>query len=628
MNSPSPSPFTGARFLIVPTREEIASDILIPGHRFIPFYAPAIKPRKLRAFMNGVELPRTDLNAAMGDLGIYYSLFGSNRLVEFLINDDRKNAALLTETSEEKEAIVSVFDMARPYRKLGFKPGDGFIATVRDWAKGEFVLIHTPARELLERQDEIREWNERFEAAFLRAIDTIGPDADMEEQLAAAVLDAGPWIIQHPVVTIAQFVNQNNTIGIGKAHEEQRFIHKDLSSVDHVRSAAADEKSGVDSDFDELTRLFMRNELIMTSALYEGYIKDALFNHLGDTEHLDIELFGEKWRERLEKNNDTCEFEALTRKLREKITAAYDREADAYSGPLRSYCITLLEKALNALSDLAEEDRFDRTDDDPDSEDPFTLMNMLVAQIHAIIALLNDPAGIGKDDAADFRESLGKVDASLELLATEGPSDLPRESPPVKKPIQSDSAYLLDVTIDGIEPQIRRRLRVPSVVTLRQLHESIQAVMGWRDCHLHEFLVDGKRFGLPSDEDLGTVADDSEYLLGEVLGIDVSAFSYQYDFGDDWECTVKVVAVETAAGPVVSAVPELVEGEGASPPEDSGGVVGYLGLIAALGGADAGAKAFAADTLGRAFDPRRFDLKKTQNRLVSGIKKGSGHGKR
>ena len=42
--TPRQAYFSGAKFMISPTREEIDSDILIPGHRFIPFYSKEILP--------------------------------------------------------------------------------------------------------------------------------------------------------------------------------------------------------------------------------------------------------------------------------------------------------------------------------------------------------------------------------------------------------------------------------------------------------------------------------------------------------------------------------------------------------------------------------------------------------
>ena len=50
----------------------------------------------------------------------------------------------------------------------------------------------------------------------------------------------------------------------------------------------------------------------------------------------------------------------------------------------------------------------------------------------------------------------------------------------------------LKVTLRGVKPPIWRRLLMPGTMTLGDLHQAIQAAMGWRDCHLHAFDIDGQ----------------------------------------------------------------------------------------------------------------------------------------
>jgi len=50
---------------------------------------------------------------------------------------------------------------------------------------------------------------------------------------------------------------------------------------------------------------------------------------------------------------------------------------------------------------------------------------------------------------------------------------------------------------DGIKPPIWRRLLVDGASTLDHVHAVIQAAFGWWNYHLHEFEVDGRRYGVP-----------------------------------------------------------------------------------------------------------------------------------
>jgi hypothetical protein len=42
---------------------------------------------------------------------------------------------------------------------------------------------------------------------------------------------------------------------------------------------------------------------------------------------------------------------------------------------------------------------------------------------------------------------------------------------------------------------------VPADLKLAQLHDVLQAAMGWQDCHMHEFSVGQQHFGKPNPED-------------------------------------------------------------------------------------------------------------------------------
>ena len=64
---------------------------------------------------------------------------------------------------------------------------------------------------------------------------------------------------------------------------------------------------------------------------------------------------------------------------------------------------------------------------------------------------------------------------------------------------QTTAVYQLRIQLRGISPPIWRRLLIPVTSTILNLHEAIQAVMGWEDIHLrlhlseaHELLNHGQ----------------------------------------------------------------------------------------------------------------------------------------
>lgn len=121
----------------------------------------------------------------------------------------------------------------------------------------------------------------------------------------------------------------------------------------------------------------------------------------------------------------------------------------------------------------------------------------------------------------------------------------------------------LRVTLREVEPPVVRLLDVPSAATLPELHDLLQAAVGWTDSHLHQFEVGQTRYGTP-DVDDPDLLDERSATLRDLP----PAFGYLYDFGDSWSHDVERLG---PGGPE----PGCVDGEGACPPEDCGGWSGY-----------------------------------------------------
>jgi hypothetical protein len=59
----------------------------------------------------------------------------------------------------------------------------------------------------------------------------------------------------------------------------------------------------------------------------------------------------------------------------------------------------------------------------------------------------------------------------------------------------SSSSRSLQPLHDPLAAAIWRRIELSSQTTLKQLHRILQIAMGWENCHLHEYIVDGRRYG-------------------------------------------------------------------------------------------------------------------------------------
>jgi len=173
------------------------------------------------------------------------------------------------------------------------------------------------------------------------------------------------------------------------------------------------------------------------------------------------------------------------------------------------------------------------------------------------------------------------------------------------------SIHTIKVSLRHMKPPVWRRLQVPSKISLAELHHVIQAAMGWYDCHLHQFELDGREYADPRHM-LDATSDESGRTLARLQPGD--RFSYWYDFGDDWWHDISVESVGRA-DPALT-YPRCVTGRRACPPEDCGGPWGFDELIRALGDEKHPEHEIYREWIPINYDPARFDLEKINKALA------------
>ena len=145
--------------------------------------------------------------------------------------------------------------------------------------------------------------------------------------------------------------------------------------------------------------------------------------------------------------------------------------------------------------------------------------------------------------------------------------------------------YRVRAELDGAEPPIWRQLDLRSDTTLDLLHQVLQVAFDWTDSHLHRFSLGGGAFERHSqlflcpydvDNDDGWDEDDegipaAATHLDETLTEPGDVLHYLYDYGDNWELTLRLEQVLHAESDCGAAV--IVDGERAAPPEDCGHLV-------------------------------------------------------
>jgi hypothetical protein len=179
-----------------------------------------------------------------------------------------------------------------------------------------------------------------------------------------------------------------------------------------------------------------------------------------------------------------------------------------------------------------------------------------------------------------------------------------------KKPAE---IYQIKVTLKHSKPPIWRRILVRSDTTLAELHHIIQAVMGWWDYHLHQFIVGEVYYGVLHPDYMMDMLDEREVKLDQIVTGEKFKCIYEYDFGDSWE---HVLQVEKILPPEIDRqYPLCIKGRRACPPEDVGGVWGYADYLEALQDPDHPQHDMYVEWRGGEFDPEAFDLDEVNEAL-------------
>jgi Plasmid pRiA4b ORF-3-like protein len=189
---------------------------------------------------------------------------------------------------------------------------------------------------------------------------------------------------------------------------------------------------------------------------------------------------------------------------------------------------------------------------------------------------------------------------------------------PAKKSALPPEVFQLKVTLLGTMPPIWRRLLVPADLTLAQLHDVLQAAMGWQNCHMHEFSAGHRRFGEPNPEDrlmgMDPVENERPVRLFSLLGRAGAKVTYIYDMGDSWEHGI-MLEKRLPADPG-TAYPVCTGGERACPPEDCGGITGFYDLVDGLGDPAHEQHDELRDWVGDDYDPDVFSIEHVNRELT------------
>ena len=146
------------------------------------------------------------------------------------------------------------------------------------------------------------------------------------------------------------------------------------------------------------------------------------------------------------------------------------------------------------------------------------------------------------------------------------------------------------IQLNDVDPVIWRRLLVPGAVRMAKLADMLIAGMG---------------YGMNFDEYPEGEIDEKSVTVLQSLR-DERRFTFDYDFGDSWEHDVVIEELTWSYFGLKYAV--CIDGANACPPEDVGGVYGYVNFLEAINDPDHEEFDDYTAWIDGPFDPAEFDL--------------------
>ncbi len=185
---------------------------------------------------------------------------------------------------------------------------------------------------------------------------------------------------------------------------------------------------------------------------------------------------------------------------------------------------------------------------------------------------------------------------------------------------------IIDIRLSEIkDPVVWRKVAIPVEITFHELHKIAQAAMGWENQHLYSFKENPRsRFMTvvsPFAEEFGI--NGKGVSASEVLWSYLNQFAlpdkprnklyYEYDYGDCWLHEIDVLELDRSDHTLV----EILDGGGACPPENCGGLPGYQRTKDYLNGNMSADEYYNWMTAADAedFDVDYFDIEEIQMRM-------------
>ncbi|MDR2481539.1 MAG: plasmid pRiA4b ORF-3 family protein [Spirochaetaceae bacterium] len=585
--------FTGSKFVINPTKDELVNGILIPGHRFIPFASPIRMQKEYTCLWKGKEIPFIDTEASPDDLYPYYSIFGDEFSPQLIARESPQNEAAYNADPYEEPLEVSIktFDMRSFYRESLFVPGDNLVLTLIDWRNSVFEVEHIPASRW--DKDELVKWFTIAESGFRMSFEKVGPNCTIEEQVAWAFFYGGIRMRTVPAYSLESFLYEKTdkieTVPFGI---ESRFWFAGKEIPDFTKL----EGIQTQSDQTPIEKILLHNDIPISEYVIQSYVYDALFRKDTEVSAIVDRIVPPSIRMR------SWNLEVLVSYVVETFQEFKDNYSvftDKKTGPLRQRVAEL----HTAVIDLAARIRKGDINHTWLPKHAFTVLSQI--QNHAATLLedlISDDESFEYDITAIENSLDSMIDTYEEIKEMiEKSLDNYRYSniTLVKHDAEPDFVWrTVQIGIGGTD--VWRRMVLPQTIQLLDLHKLIQALFGWTGIYAHRFVFEYRANADFLDKNN---CIKRHLTIADLAGNGFSEVAYEY--GMCW--TIKIIILAAYNAGKNESI-RCVAGESAAPPEKLEGPLRFRRFITSFNSHNKEERKTARMHLGENFNSGFFDI--------------------
>ena len=420
--------FNGKVFVITPTDREIDDNILIPGHRFLPFVNAEIFPSEVEliAKNSGEKCQTKVLKDSIQELFPYHILMGAEQISDFFIAESPENKNLREMRVEKDKIVLNVFDMQSFYNEVDFKSGDALACKIKNYDKGIIEFQYIAASERKEKNIE------KFVCDYTQSIgvviDRFDNYLELHEQLAWGFFEGREYALWgNKVASLDEFLKLAEDLEIAFDEGHALFARKN-SAVIHEQGencSCHDHEHDSEGEFDSYSELpdgvgiskgavgSIEDILIeigstLSLAEIDAYMLDFCSMNNHEFHEVFVRMFNKEHLDYADEAQEMVFLNYLEDRF-ENLISTYDPVADKDKISLRS----LILEITDSRNEFFEELKTLNVEESKEVEAELKKIAEASLHLNNILQLLNNP---GYELAEDEAEKMESAIEDLEII--------------------------------------------------------------------------------------------------------------------------------------------------------------------------------------------------------------------